>query len=282
MKKILIPVVFLLSLFPVSSFAQFKLNVKVTNIEVHGATFTINYDAVAEGIEWYEVALFLSVDGGKSFKTEPLKQVSGDVGVVKSAGHKHIVWKARNEQSVLTGTDLVFKVGVLKKKELVRNRFFVLANVAVNPGGFSNFSSAMSYGLTIGWAKRFGVYLKGRSNFKFTKTQIECNSSGEAADGNGWYWMTGESQVSRLNATGGLLVYAGRGIYLYAGGGYGSRTLAWKTTDGQWAKITDYSFSGVALDLGLMAKFGPVSVSLGANCTSFKYLEPELGVGVIF
>ena len=71
-------------------------------------------------------------------------------------------------------------------------------------------------------------------------------------------------------------------FYLYAGVGYGTRTLVWETVGGKWGKNKDHSLEGVEAEIGGILSAGPMVFSLGLQTNSFKYLEGNLGIGVIF
>ena len=58
--------------------------------------------------------------------------------------------------------------------------------------------------------------------------------------------------------------------------------MYWKDFEGEWAKVTDMSCSGVSIDAGVIMSFGKVAVTLGVNNTAFKYTEAEVGIGVMF
>jgi hypothetical protein len=85
-----------------------------------------------------------------------------------------------------------------------------------------------------------------------------------------------------LVITAGGMLRASRWCYPYVGVGYGSRGLYWKDFQGDWAKVTDKSCAGVAIDAGLALKFGKIALTLGVNNTAFKYTEAEVGIGVMF
>ena len=48
-----------------------------------------------------------------------------------------------------------------------------------------------------------------------------------------------------------------------------------------WAKNLDYSYSGLAADLDVMVKFGPVFVSAGCNTLNFKYAEITVKISYV-
>lgn len=149
----------------------------------------------------------------------------------------------------------------------------VMASASVYP--------SMSYGLMLGYVQTVGGYVKFRSNFDFTtgayKATSDCN-----IEGDGYLWPSGEKTESIMNVTGGLLIRASKSIYPYFGVGYGSRSILWKDTDGAWVGISDYTYTGLAAEAGLVFKFGPVSLSAGVSNTAFKYTAAEVGFGVMF
>ncbi|MFR8354810.1 MAG: hypothetical protein ACLVEJ_03475 [Parabacteroides sp.] len=81
---------------------------------------------------------------------------------------------------------------------------------------------------------------------------------------------------------GGIVQRLWKPFYLYAGVGYGTRTLVWETVGGKWGKNKDHSLEGVEAEIGGILSAGPMVFSLGLQTNSFKYLEGNLGIGVIF
>jgi hypothetical protein len=132
-----------------------------------------------------------------------------------------------------------------------------------------------------GMVKKYGWYVKAKSDFNFQSSLYNCTSTGEI-EGGGHIWTDGASKKSRLVITAGGMLRASRWCYPYVGVGYGSRGLYWKDFQGEWAKVTDKSCAGVALDAGVALKFGKIALTLGVNNTAFKYTEAEVGIGVMF
>lgn len=96
--------------FWLHSFAQNVTNITATQV---GKNIHVSYDLDEES----DVLIYVSTDGGKTF-SDPLKQVSGDVGENINPGHKTIVWDVLAEQENLEGDEIVFQVeatGVSKK-----------------------------------------------------------------------------------------------------------------------------------------------------------------------
>ena len=112
------------------------------------------------------------------------------------------------------------------------------------------------------------------------------NCSGDGTVDGETAWFTGASRKSRFAITGGYLRQLAVPLYLYAGGGYGSRVLAWEMYmapgEYQYARVSTHSFSGIELEFGLLLRLNAVAVSAGIRTNQFKYLEASAGVGVLF
>lgn len=150
--------------------------------------------------------------------------------------------------------------------------WLLLANYA-----FSN-SRQHSFGFTIGWAKRFGLYASVMTNGNFllqTDNSYSINDHGS----DGFLW-NGEISKTRFTATmGGLYTLKSIG-YLYAGAGYGVRNLVWYTLSGQTVSITPGSCKGLAAEAGVKLNIKHFLVSIGAIVQpSGKYYELKVGLG---
>ena len=115
-------------------------------------------------------------------------------------------------------------------------------------GVYPDFSMGAVLGVSIGadWA----VLLAGRSNFRQRRCAYDCLSDGTA--GEGYFWGSGEKSVNRHQLTLAVSYALSHPVRLYAGVGYGVRTLCWKDSDGAWARVADRSVRGLALDAGLV------------------------------
>ena len=144
-------------------------------------------------------------------------------------------------------------------------------------------TSQMSYGLMVAAMRRTGGYIKAKYSFSNTPSDdFECNDVGMSGEDGEVQWYTGKTEKSRLSVTGGILQRLWKPFYLYAGVGYGTRTLVWETVGGKWGKNKDHSLEGVEAEIGGILSAGPMVFSLGLQTNSFKYLEGNLGIGVIF
>lgn len=144
-------------------------------------------------------------------------------------------------------------------------------------------TSQMSYGLMVAAMRRTGGYIKAKYSFSNTPSDdFECNDVGMSGEDGEVQWYTGKTEKSRLSVTGGIVQRLWKPFYLYAGVGYGTRTLVWETVGGKWGKNKDHSLEGVEAEIGGILSARPMVFSLGLQTNSFKYLEGNLGIGVIF
>lgn len=148
----------------------------------------------------------------------------------------------------------------------------------------------MNYGVLLAFVKKVGPYFKFAYNFNSISDVGKCTDKGNIVGTEKYPYLSGKSEFSRLAATAGVVVRVWQGyvdnstqaIYVYSGLGISSANQYWQTTDGKWLLNDDHSHSGIALDLGAIYRYKAFALSLGAQATSFKYAEANLGVGVMF
>ena len=156
---------------------------------------------------------------------------------------------------------------------------------------FSYHPSQLSYGAMLGVCKSYwGGYIKAKTNFKFgIEPTLECDSEGNINGVKGWF--SGESAKSRYSFTGGYFgqmfqTKKNAALYVYAGAGYGQRILAWQVrgTDGEfeYAKVKSASFSGLEAELGLVFELNHFAIMAGVQTLQFKYVEANVGIGIMF
>lgn len=147
---------------------------------------------------------------------------------------------------------------------------------------FSIGKSQTSYGIMVGFVKKAGMYVRFKSDFNKLSTDFDCDESGLVEGEEIMPWYTGVSKKSRWAATIGYVQRLWKPFYLYAGAGYGKRTLAWETVDGTWARVSSASYKGVEAEVGAIVRFGAFAVGAGVQTNSFKYMDVNLSVGVMF
>lgn len=139
----------------------------------------------------------------------------------------------------------------------------------------------MSYGAMIGIVKKWGVYAKVKTNLGSNDYELDSSSAGLDEEGNS-VWFGSGAESYRMSFTGGLMFRMILPLYLYVGGGYGYKTLKWRTADDKWARITDKSFAGAEAELGLIWRIKNVALSAGAQSVNFKHFEGTVGLGIMF
>ena len=257
----------------------------VSNIEPlqTGNKITIKYKITgAKFNQTFNVSFFVSNDGGNTFQG-PLKSVSGDIGEVLSGGNKEIVWDVFKDEINIEG-NLVFDVRIKINEEKIKKKFFVaLSGNTTAPIGFS-----------IGQIGKTGWYLTARLNSNILLSpKYECddekltNYTGES-----YYSFDGESKIIRYSLTGGLTFQAGKNVYFFAGGGYGTKDLLWhineydynddSKTGEDYAKNANYSYSGIEDELVIIIYSGSLFFSAGASSQSFKRLDGNFSIGLAF
>lgn len=183
---------------------------------------------------------------------------------------------------------------VVEKEIIVRDSIIYMPSPADSaalskarrkPVGMSVSAVAMfpeySGGLMVAWEKyRFGAYVKAVSNFRDSGSSYDCLSDGTTAEG--YIWTSGRSRVSRLCVTAGLVFRTCPWLNLYAGAGYGDRTLLWEDSSQNWAKVSDRSYRGVAADLGLQLRLWRFRIGAGISTTAFRTADAEVSVGFCF
>lgn len=139
-----------------------------------------------------------------------------------------------------------------------------------------------SYGVMVGVVKKTGGYLKAKYNFKSVNSDYVCDSNGMIEGNDRPSWFTGEKESSRFAITGGVLQRIIRPLYLYAGLGYGTRTLGWEMPGNEMAECKDYTYKGVEAEVGGIFRYKNFAIMAGVQTNSFKYWEASIGAGIMF
>lgn len=152
-------------------------------------------------------------------------------------------------------------------------KFAILADAGIFP--------TPSYGaMAVLTLRGVGAYVNYRSDFRKNEYSYTCTSEGDTEYGR--IWATGESRVSHTVATAGLAVWTSRRFGFYAGAGLSSSTRCWEDISGEWAKVEDKSYRGVAADSGILLTFKPMALSVGVVSDFRRYVDVQIGIGVRF
>ncbi len=149
--------------------------------------------------------------------------------------------------------------------------------------GYDVINGTLSYGVMVGWSKRFGGYVKYMSSFKSAQSSgLECDNNGtlnsDTTEPN-----YKDSSASLYIASAGVMHRIKPWLSVYGGGGVGSRVVEYELLSGDYAKNTDISIDmSYSLDVGVLMRFGGFSLSVGVSNLELKYSQLNLGVGVNF
>lgn len=210
---------------------------------------------------------------------------SGEALVYMTQGSRNLTIKS-NKFGMLK---YEFPLGKLKKQVVYKLDLKLILpedqqrkTLILAEGGFH--PAQTSFGVMAGIVAKHGAYVRFRSDFGKTSAELECDDTGALTSGGTGtpYYKEGSSAKSRFSITGGYLYRFMKPLYGYVGAGYGQRTLAWETVDGEWVKNIDHSFSGLATEIGVVGQHKGYSLSLGLQTINFKYMELSVGIGFLF
>lgn len=210
---------------------------------------------------------------------------SGEALVYMTKGSRNITIKS-NKFGMLK---YEFPIGKLDKQMVYKLDLKLILpedqkrkTIVMLEGGFH--PSQTSFGVMAGIVAKHGAYVRFRSDFGSTSTDLECDDTGALTSGGTGtpYYIEGSSAKSKLSITGGYLYRFMKPLYGYVGAGYGQRTLAWETVENEWVKNTDHSASGIAAEIGVIGQYKNFALSLGVQTINFKYMELGVGIGYIF
>lgn len=160
--------------------------------------------------------------------------------------------------------------------DIGKTGFLALAQVSPVPD--------MAFGLCLGMLRSGkGAYVSVVSNFRSKSASIDCLSDGTSS-GNP-VWVSGRQDKTRLALTAGGIFRVADNVNILAGAGYGTRKLLWENTGGDWMRVTDRSYSGIAAEAGALFTLGrreSFCLSAKAGTIAFKYLDFTVGIGYRF
>ncbi len=134
----------------------------------------------------------------------------------------------------------------------------VLALAAISHGRIS-FGASLFYTPP---CSRWGCFVSGRSNFIRTGSDYSCTAAG-VLDGGGLFWGNGADRYGVHVLCAGAVFHPLEHLAVYAGAGYGREELDWQDAALRWARVDDWSRSGLAAEAGILLRLGPLSLSAG-------------------
>ncbi len=141
-----------------------------------------------------------------------------------------------------------------------------------------DFSGGLRFGIM---GRRAGGYASVRSNFCFVKSDYSCFSDGSLPNGSR-IWPSGKERLNNMSVTAGALYRAAERLDVYAGAGYGFRTLYWQDMENDWVEVSDWTRRGLAVEAGLIFSYRKLSFSAGLSTIAFSTAAFTMGVGLQF
>ena len=134
---------------------------------------------------------------------------------------------------------------------------------------------------------RLGGYLSARTNFVSQLYAYECLSDG-TTPGPETFKGKGGQRIGEYSLSAGAVINALPWLSVFSGAGFGSSTLCWNDSLDAWARVKDYSASGLQVEGGMVFHLRNLSLLGGvswltARPTSGPFMPVfTLGAGVSF
>ena len=264
--------------------------VKDTTIRLHPTFGWLQISS--DSMDLQGLSAEIQVQGGKK-QTEalPMEKTVYNPGTytLDIAKAKHLPY----QKTITIEEDKVTKVcPVLVPKAYKRNTFVLAeAGYAMNPSWGVGLMVGQVYGeVTKGCGA--GWYVKGRSNFQFTKTETNqaIDKGGFVAGEKPFY--TGQQRTNELVINAGFVLNflnkqqpnrSKNSMFgVYAGLGYGQYARSWEIEDGRWFEYAPSRAKGLSFGGGLIGSIRGITISAGVNTIQAKYVEIEAGLGWTF
>jgi hypothetical protein len=224
-----------------------------------------------------DLSLSYSDDGGHTFYA--CRSLSGDLANQLS-GRKEWLWDCVK--------DGVFMGNLIFRADIRPAAFAAAMPDRLVPGGQAgqegglflmpgiSVGGVLSYSFMAGYARKWGGYLRARSNFAYRGTK---DDSGYQTDN--FFW-SGATKTGRFATVAGCLTRLSRFCYLYAGAGYGEKWVHWQTESARWIEMDDLHVSGIEYEAGLLFRYKKVSAGAGLSHLPGSSPEAGLSIGIIF
>lgn len=224
-------------------------------------------------------------------KLQKISMLSGDVGKGVDWGkRKKIIWHVLDEKgSTFLQNNVVFTV----------HAYAPYKTLILAEGGISAMPFTPSGGLMVGGVGRIGWYVKGRTNFIFGKpkpvghiipngevTTLATPDGDKIIPNNAMpFNVTGNQYTTHWVANAGMIVRCWHqnpmDLYIYFGVGYGERKQVLQTLHDGYLTFQPSFHANVSGDLGLLFSYKKLMFSAGVTSIGYKYIDMQLGIGVV-
>lgn len=169
-------------------------------------------------------------------------------------------------------------ISAMRSTELQKKPAY--GNIRTDIIPIAEFGTKPSFGLFASVAKGpWGGYISARSNFTATSASYSTGSD-SSIEGGGKFWGNGNSRYGSFTVSAGPVWHPTDALGVFAGIGYGKRTLSWQDVAGEWAIVKDYSYAGLGVEAGAIVSVSRFDILAGAGWLGgWSFL---LGVGYSF
>ena len=135
----------------------------------------------------------------------------------------------------------------------------------------------MSYGLFLGFCRKFGAYFDFQTDGNFDddfRTDVNPNE----------YIYNGGTKKMRYAASMGLMARVWQKyLYVYGGAGYGVRRYGWDVATNNNETMAVDNHEGGLAEVGVIGRYKMLALSAGFRSNfNFNYREFSVGIGVVF
>lgn len=134
----------------------------------------------------------------------------------------------------------------------------------------------MSYGLFLGFCRKFGAYFNFHTDGNFDDSFSSVNPDDYIYDG-------GTKKIRYAASMGIMARVVKKYLYLYGGAGYGVRRYGWDVPTNDYETVAIDNHEGGLAELGLIGRYKKLALSAGFRSNfNFNYREFSVGIGLVF
>lgn len=133
-----------------------------------------------------------------------------------------------------------------------------------------------SYGLFLGFCRKFGAYFNFHTDGNFDDSFSSVNPDEHIYDG--------RTKKIRYAASMGLMARVlKKYLYVYGGAGYGVRRYGWEVATNDYETVAVDSHEGGLAEVGVIGRYKMLALSAGFRSNfNFNYREFSVGIGLVF
>lgn len=212
-----------------------------------------------------------------------MQSLSGDFGWVNKGGKNKVVTWDPFKDGITSFDSVQIKVISSEVRDATIPRFRGIMLHGSNSAPFG-----LKY-LQLGGVGFFAGFRMGNLPPSYNYTVTDAGVIDDYPN-TGVYEISDEERVAGYAITAGPTFQVGRNVFVYAGAGYGVEQLFWeyeaydldKTPLGsEWALNESVDSKGVAVDAGIILRFGRILLDVGGGTIQFKSYQIIGGIGIV-